>query len=116
MSKIGYCKYCGQSFAVEDSVENPDICATLHCKCDEAMKYKHKVQQRKDAELMVNNYVGEDAPIKKLLMDMVDSLQEQTALSFNIRVTKRVKLALSITGDGEIKIRRTITDTDEDRV
>lgn len=116
MVEVGYCKFCGQSRAVPEECVDLNEYATMHCSCDLARKYQFKSNQYEMAENMVNNYVGADHPLKGLLMDIIKSLQEQTSIAHTIRLTKRVKLALSITGDGEIKIKRTVTDTDEDRV
>ena len=113
---IGYCKFCGQSRMVEDAAVNVDECATLHCTCEDARKYQYKMQQYEAAKNMIDNYVGADAPIRGLLLDMVKSLQEKTSLKHSVKLNKRIKMDLSITGDGEIKIKRTITDTDEERV
>lgn len=128
--QTGACRFCGQMkmfhLNMPWSDEKLNEAATRECDCDAAKAYVRRMEAKEKAEKAIERLFGEasrlwikyrvklDETLKEYLLEGVALISDGVAYSFTID-EGRVKIRLAMTQSGDIKVKWTYTDTEEEK-
>lgn len=120
ITKVGGCKFCGQTATVEVPEEWSDgfvdECATETCDCSEASTYTWKKERKEKAEKSIDDQFGQQSKdeveeeILQFMRDAVENIIENRIGSVSIGITPEVKAKIAITSKGLIKVEKVKTE------
>lgn len=117
-NQTGFCKYCGQAFAIESDKElkeeqlNKE--ATWKCNCKEAIHARKVEEYKKTANTNIDVLFGTEefaeAEAVKFLKSAVPLLAERKILSMTVDLDGRFKAKLTSTVAGKVKVTKTLSE------
>lgn len=114
-NKTGFCRYCGQAWAIESDKELTEEQlnneATWKCKCDEAIQDRNRKEYKKTAETDINILFGEEMPeAAEFLKSALPLMVERKVLSLSLDIDGRYKAKMKSTIAGKIKVTKTFSE------
>lgn len=114
------CRYCGQIAEVEImvnwGVEEAETVATELCDCTEAKVYTRKMRSRENAKKRVKQLFSDDSIADSMHSDVisflcctVDAVADRKIEKASLDVRSGIKAMITYTKNGNIKVRRVIT-------
>lgn len=99
----GACKFCGTFCMLDDclSQDEANEAATLSCKCDDAMNYKHLLDCKERANFKIETLFGDAAKEQSLSPVGYQAVIEQIKAVAGLIAEKQIKSA-TIKIDGEL--------------
>lgn len=126
----GVCKFCGQMQTIQSAHVWPqhviDEHVTRKCDCEEAKKYNRRMEAKEGAEKAVEKLFGPESKLQikygiELNRDLEAFMLEVVALISDGKLYSctieegRVKIRIAITGDGNIKLKWTYSESEEEK-
>lgn len=119
-TKVGGCRFCGQTAALELPAEWDgafvDEAVTEHCNCIEATIYTNKKKQKERAEKAVTRQFGENSGHQiegetiDILLLAIDGIIEDRITGITVDIGDGLKAKINVTAKGAIKVERTKTE------
>lgn len=125
----GACRYCGQIYLIPEEDIEPyengevageipadltDWLATLRCDCDGARCLQRVEETKEQTKANIDILYSEDYPeAAELLKKVADMIAEGKAVSIKLQIGKRTAATMARNAKGEVKVKRTITKSDE---
>lgn len=120
ITKVGGCKFCGQTATVEVPEEWSDgfvdEYTTETCDCSEASAYTWKKERKEKAEKSIDDQFGQQSKdaveeeVLQFMRDAVENIVEERIGSVSIGITPEVKAKVAITTKGLIKVEKVKTE------
>ena len=116
LKMTGVCKFCGQTSVIDapegTSYERAAEIATMQCNCKDALSYQHRISSEKQAEDYVEQWSNEKAERMDALKAIIRAISHREIKKATIKF-ENITITIS-DSNGEIKIKKTYTDSEED--
>ena len=117
-NSTGFCKYCGQAFAIESDKElteeqlNKE--ATWKCKCEEAIHARNVEEYKNTAKSSIDILFGQEEFAEEEAVEFLKAatvlLAERKILSVSVDLDGRYKAKMTSTVAGKVKVAKTLSE------
>lgn len=112
----GVCKFCGQTSVIDvpsgASYERASEIATMQCNCKDALNYQRRISSEKQAEDYVEQWSSEKPERMHALKAIIRAISHREIKKATVKFGN-ITIAIS-DSNGEIKVKKTYTDSEED--